>query len=90
MGIGQLMPDTARALARRLGIPYRPELLRGTSTLARQYQDRLTTAAAREAWNYGRGDPRMSAYYYFAGPDRSGWGPRTRRYGEDIVRRLGN
>lgn len=88
-GIGQIMPDTARALSQRLGLPYRPDLLRGTSAEARRYQDALTDAAVREAYEYGKGDPRRAAYYYFAGPDQSGWGPKTKRYGEDILRRMG-
>lgn len=89
MGLGQIMPDTARGLSRQLGISYRPDLLRGNSPEARAYQDRLTEAATREAWNYGKGDVRTAASYYFAGPDRSGWGPKTRRYGDDILRRMG-
>lgn len=89
MGLGQIMPDTARALASRLGLPYRPELLSGTSPEARAYQDRLTDAALQEAWNYGDGDPTRAAYYYFAGPNQKGWGPKTRKYGQDILRRMG-
>ena len=89
MGLGQIMPDTARSLSGKLGLPYRPDLLRGNNAEARQYQDRLTDAAVREAWDYGSGDTRMAAHYYFAGPDRKGWGPKTRRYGEDILRRMG-
>lgn len=88
-GLGQIMPDTGRALATRLGVPFRLDLLRGTSPEARQYQDRLTQEALREAWQYGGGDPRRAAHYYFAGPNRSGWGPKTRQYGEDILRRMG-
>jgi len=91
MGVGQIMPDTARALSARLGLAYRPDLLAGTSAQARQYQDQLTDAAVREAWTAGGSgkDPRLAAHYYFAGPDRSGWGPKTRRYGDDIISRLG-
>lgn len=89
MGIGQIMPETARSLASKLGLPYRPDLLAGTGQQARAYQDRLTEAAVREAWQYGGGDTRKAAHYYFAGPDRKGWGPKTRRYGEDILKRMG-
>lgn len=84
------MPDTARALSQRLGLPYRPDLLRGTSREAQAYQNALTQEAVQEAWRYGKGDPRRAAQYYFAGPDQRGWGPKTRKYGEDIIRRLGN
>lgn len=89
MGIGQIMPDTARALARRLGLPYRPDLLGGASPEARQYQDSLTHAATQEAWKYGAGDVRKAANYYFAGPNRKGWGPKTRKYGDSILSRMG-
>lgn len=91
MGIGQVMPDTAKALAGRLGLLYRPDLMAGTSAEARDYQDRITDAAVREAWEAGGAgrDIRTSAHYYFAGPDRSGWGPKTRRYGDDILNRIG-
>lgn len=90
MGIGQVMPDTARTLASRIGLPYRPDLMRGTSAEARAYQDRITDAAVKEAWDHGgQGkDPALSAKYYFAGPDRGKWGPKTARYASDILSRL--
>lgn len=91
MGVGQVMPGTARALAARIGLPYRPELMSGTHAEARAYQDRITDAAVREAWNAGGAgrDPRTSAHYYFAGSDRKGWGPKTQQYGNDILKRMG-
>ena len=89
MGIGQIMPDTARALAKRLGLDYRPDLLAGTDKAARQYQDALTAEATREAWQYGKGDIDKAAAYYFAGPNQQGWGKKTRQYQSDIRRRLG-
>lgn len=89
MGLGQIMPDTARGLAKRLGIAYRPELLAGDDEEARRYQDALTGAATKEAWEYGKGNPQLAAQYYFAGPDKSGWGPKTQAYGSDIISRLG-
>jgi len=89
MGLGQLMPDTARAIAKRLGLAYRPELLSGDDEEARKYQDALTGAATKEAWEYGKGNPQLAAQYYFAGPDKKGWGPKTQAYGSDIVERLG-
>ena len=89
MGIGQIMPDTARALAKRLGLPYRPDLLAGTSKEAQQYQTTLTNEATREAFDYCKGDVNKAAAYSFAGPDKSKWGEKTRMYQSDIGRRLG-
>ena len=89
MGVGQIMPETGAALAKREGLPWRPDLMRGNSAEARAYQDRLTDAALKEAWQYGGGDPEKAAKYYFAGPNQKGWGSKTRRYGADVTRRMG-
>lgn len=89
MGLGQIMPDTARALAKRLGLAYRPDLLAGKDKAAQDYQIALTNEATREAWEYGGGDPRKAAAYYFAGPNKKGWGEKTAKYQSDIMRRLG-
>lgn len=89
MGLGQIMPGTAKALAARLGLDYRPDLLAGKSKEARAYQDALTQAATKEAWEYGKGDPALAATYYHAGPNKKGWGPKTRRYSEEVSKRLG-
>lgn len=90
MGVGQVMPETGRALAKRIGQPWRPDLMAGTSQEARAYQDAITDAAVREAWGAGGGgrDLRTAAQYYYGGSDRGKWGPRTRAYGDDILERL--
>lgn len=82
------MPETARALSARIGIPFRLDLLRGTSPEARRYQDQITEAALQEAWNAGGGNPARAAAYYFAGPDKSKHGTKTARYVNDILGRL--
>jgi hypothetical protein len=89
MGLGQVMPGTARTLAGRLGLPYRPDLLGGTDPNAQTYQNQITDAAAHEAWGAANGDPATAAMYYFGGSNRSKWGPKTRRYSSDILARLG-
>lgn len=63
----------------------------GTSPEARAYQDKITEAAVREAWNVGGAgkDPRTSAQYYFGGSDRGKWGPKTKRYGSSVLGRMG-
>jgi hypothetical protein len=90
MGVGQVMPGTARVLAGRLGLPFRPDLLAGTDPTAQAYQNRITDAAVQEAWNAGNGDPAIAAKYYFGGSNRSKWGPKTRRYASDILSRMGS
>jgi soluble lytic murein transglycosylase-like protein len=88
MGIGQVMPATTKALAARLGLPYRPDLMTGTSSAAKQYQDQITDAAAREAWEVGAGDPARAAMYYHGGSNRKRWGPKTRAYANSVLNRL--
>ena len=88
MGVGQVMPETARVLAARIGLPYRPDLMSGQSAEARRYQDAITEAAAKEAWHAGGGDIRRAAMYYHGGSDASGWGPKTRRYADEVTTRM--
>jgi hypothetical protein len=89
MGIGQVMPDTGRALAARAGLPWQPNLMAGNDPSARHYQDTITDGALHEAWNAGHGDPRIAASYYFAGPNQHGWGPKTHTYAQSILARMG-
>ena len=90
MGAYQFMPPTARALATRLGLPYRPELLQGAkgrSKEGRAYQDALGTAQLQDAIKFGGGDIGKAGAFHFAGPNKSGYGPKTREYEQDILRR---
>lgn len=89
LGKYQLMPATAKAIAARLGMAYDPALLVSDSPEARAYQDALGTSAMKEAWDYGKGDPSLAATYYHAGPNKKGWGPKTRDYSGDILGRMG-
>lgn len=88
MGIGQVMPETARTLAGRAGLPYRPDLMGGNTPEARQYQDTITDAAVKEAWQAGGGDLRKAAMYYHGGSDSNKWGPKTQRYGDEVIGRM--
>lgn len=90
LGAYQFMPPTARALAERLGLPYRPELLQGSkgrSKEGRAYQDALGTAQLQDAIKFGGGDVGKAGAFHFAGPNKSGYGPKTRDYEQDILRR---
>lgn len=90
MGGYQFMPDTARALAKRLGIPYRPDLMHGKGGRSKEgvaYQERLMNAQLDDIISFSGGDLNRAAAYHFAGPNESGWGPKTRKYQQDIARR---
>lgn len=90
MGAYQFMPPTARALAERLGLPYRPELLQGSkgrSKEGRAYQDALGTAQLQDALKFGEGDVGKAGAFHFAGPNTKRHGAKTRKYEQDILRR---
>ena len=91
MGLGQIMPATGRALAERLGLSWRPDLMASNNAEARRYQDQLTEAAVREAYDYGlsRGGLEDAAGYYHGGSNRDMWGPKTRKYMQEIAERTG-
>lgn len=88
-GTFQVMDPTGQALAQKLGIAWRPDLMRGTSPEAVQYQNTIGDAAVNDAWAHGGGDPAKAAAYYYGGSDQKLWGPKTRAYQQAIVSRMG-
>lgn len=93
MGAYQFMPPTARALAKRLGLPYRPELMQGAGGRSKEgiaYQERLMDEQMKDIMRFSGGDPKLAAAYHSAGPNRKGWGKDTAKYQSDILRRLGS
>lgn len=92
MGAYQFMPETARSLAARLGMDYRPELMTGSggrSKKGKEYQDALANAQLDDILAFAGGDIDRAAAFHFAGPNESRWGPKTRKYQADIRRRMG-
>lgn len=89
MGAYQVMPATGKALAGRLDLPWRPDLMTSDTPEARAYQDQVGRAAVTEAVDASGGDPLIMAAYYHGGSDRSKWGPKTRQYASEVVARLG-
>lgn len=87
IGRTQMLPATAREMATKLGVPYREELLRGTSPEASAYQDRLGMAYFQQGLET-TGNMRDALMYYHGGPDRSIWGPKTRAYADSVLRRV--
>ncbi len=90
MGAYQFMPPTARALAKRLGLEYRPDLMsgdKGRSKEGRAYQERLMDAQMEDILAYSGGDVGKAGAYHFAGPNTKGHGAKTRKYEQDILRR---
>jgi hypothetical protein len=90
MGAYQFMPPTAKALAKRLGLPYRPDLLQGNKGRSKEgiaYQERLMDAQMEDILAYSGGDVGKAGAYHFAGPNKKGHGAKTRKYEQDILRR---
>lgn len=91
LGAYQVMPQTGQALAKQLGIPWRPDLMRSTTDEAKAYQDKIGGAAISEAIQGGGADnPNDVFSYYYGGSDRSKWGPRTKQYASEMSARLGS
>lgn len=86
LGRTQVLPLTARGIARNLGIPYREDLLTGTTPEAAAYQDTLGRAYLEEGFR-NTGNARDALMYYHGGPDRSLWGPKTNAYADEVLAR---
>jgi soluble lytic murein transglycosylase-like protein len=88
MGSTQMLPGTAQEMARKMGLPWRPDLLQSNDPSALDYQHRLGAAYLQEGFQK-TGNVRDALRYYHGGPDRSMWGPKTNAYADAILSRLG-
>jgi hypothetical protein len=89
LGAYQVMPETGRALAQRLGLAWRPDYMTRDDDIGRRYQDAIGGAAIQEAIDNSGGDPEALFSYYHGGSDRNKWGPRTQTYASDMLNRVG-
>lgn len=89
LGSTQMLPATAEAMARKLGIAWNPALMRENSPRALEYQDKLGRAYFEEGLERSGGDPAAAAAYYFAGPNEELHGPKTRTYVQQVMARAG-
>lgn len=87
-GIAQTLPATAKAMAVKLGLPWRPDLLGGTSDEAAQYQETLGRAYFDEGMQKYGGDPTKALAYYHGGPNEKLWGPKTRAHVNAVMARV--
>lgn len=88
LGAYQVMPETGRALAARVGVAWRPDLMTSNTEAAIKYQDAIGGAAIQEAIEAGGGNPEEVFAYYYGGPDKSIHGPKTRKYVDDMMGRI--
>lgn len=87
-GLTQMLPATAEAVAKKLGVPWRPDLMTGTSKAAADYQRALGQAYLEEGYG-ATGNIRDALHYYHGGPNRRQWGPKTRSYADSVIARMG-
>lgn len=85
-GMTQMLPATAREMAGKLGVPWRPELMRGKSADAARYQMRLGKAYFEQGLKE-TGNVRDALRYYHGGPNRGMWGRKTNRYADQVLAR---
>jgi hypothetical protein len=83
-GQTQMLDATAEAMAKKTGVPWRPDLMRANTPEALQYQETLGRAYLQEGLDT-TGNPRDALRYYHGGPDRSQWGPKTNAYADAIM-----
>ena len=88
LGSTQMLPGTARQMAQKIGLPFRPDLLRSNKPEGLQYQRALGQAYLKEGLEV-TGNLRDALHYYHGGPDRRQWGPKTRAYAKSILAMLG-
>lgn len=86
-GSTQLQSGTAKQMAGKLGLAFRPDMLLSTDPAALKYQRTLAEAYLREGLDQ-TGNLTDALHYYHGGPDRSLWGPKTRAYANSILSRL--
>lgn len=89
LGAYQIMPNTGAALAKKLGVAWRPDMMTKNDPASVRYQDAIGGAAIADAINNSGGDPATAFSYYYGGSDRSKWGPKTRQYTADMMGRMG-
>lgn len=87
LGRTQLLPKTAQEMAAKLGLPWRPELLEGTTPEAAAYQDKLGRAYFDEGLQKSGGDIERALKYYHGGPNERMWGPKTNTYAKAVLAR---
>lgn len=88
LGLMQTLPDTAKEMAKKIGLPWRPDLLTDKSEAGAQYQRAVGEAYLQEGLEK-TGNIRDALRYYHGGPDRKMWGPKTNNYADSILSKWG-
>jgi hypothetical protein len=87
IGSTQMLPATAQQMATKIGVPWRPDLMAAASPEAAQYQQQLGRAYLQEGLQK-TGNYRDAFRYYYGGPNRNMWGPKTNAYADQVMGRM--
>jgi hypothetical protein len=87
LGSTQMLPPTAQAVAAKVGVPYRPELLKSNDPDAIAYQRQLGQAYLQQGIEH-TGSLQGGLHYYHGGPDTRQWGPKTQHYAQTVMASL--
>jgi soluble lytic murein transglycosylase-like protein len=83
----QTLPGTAKEMAGKLGLPWRPDLLTSKDGVGARYQQALGDAYLHEGLEK-TGNVRDALRYYHGGPNRKMWGRKTNAYADQVLGRL--
>lgn len=87
-GLTQMLPSTAEAMAEKLGLPWKPQLMTAATPEAAAYQEKLGRAYFDEGLQKYGGDPQKALAYYHGGPNEALWGPKTRAHVDAVMSRV--
>ena len=88
VGAMQTLPTTAAAMAAKIGVPFSPSRLTSHDPADIAYQRQLGNAYLSEGLAK-TGNVRDALRYYYGGPNRKMWGPKTNAYADTVLGRMG-
>lgn len=88
-GLGQVLDSTAKQMAKRLGLPWRPDLMTDTSQAGANYQLQISRAYFDEGMQRNNGDVPKALAFYHGGPDMRQHGPKTASYVQAVLGKAG-
>lgn len=89
LGLTQMLPATAQEMARKVGVPWQPEMMTAKDERGAAYQRKLGEAYFNEGLEK-TGNERDALRYYHGGPNRKQWGPKTNAYADQVLARAGD
>lgn len=93
LGAYQVMPETGRAIAQRLGLAWRPDMMHKDDPASKRYQDAIGGAAIGDSIAAGNGSPEAIFSHYYSGSPtaytNAKGNPKTAAYVRGMMGRIG-